>query len=234
MRPILNLVLLLSESLALATSVPLSQNWTPTLNITVISAHNGRSTLEFWGLEPGFQISSESGTSGALVLDLGALGGGGGGGSSINMGNMSYSIIPGKFDGGRRNAPARQVLSTPNRWVIFLSGQAHITLSNTTTEAWITGGSYGAILALDTTDVSGLGHYTSYPSTGQTVVLQIPLGERDPVAGHEVLYGGGCPRGEGSFWVGGLDGWIGFRVDSSGFRWMEDWCRGWWVLWNGW
>jgi fatty acid/phospholipid biosynthesis enzyme len=42
--------------------------------------------------------------------------------------------------------------------VIFLSGLAHITLPNSTAEAWVSGGKTGAILALDTADVSALGH----------------------------------------------------------------------------
>jgi hypothetical protein len=92
------------------------------------------------------------------------------------------------------------LISPPlNRWVIFLTGLAHITLPNTTSssttsktdEAWITGGKYGAILALDTPDVSVWGHITKYPSDQETVALQIPLKEGE-VPGHVVLYEGGC------------------------------------------
>lgn len=78
--------------------------------------------------------------------------------------------------------------------MIFLSGLAHITLPHSTAEAWIPGGKHGAILALDTADVSALGHYTVYPSQEQTVTLQIPLGE-DGVPDHTVLHLGAC-RGQ--------------------------------------
>jgi hypothetical protein len=60
--------------------------------------------------------------------------------------------------------------------VIFLAGLAHITLPNSTAEAWVAGGKNEAILALDTADVSAFGHYTTYPSKGQTIALEIPLG----------------------------------------------------------
>lgn len=83
----------------------------------------------------------------------------------------------------------------PTRWVVFLSGLAHITLPNSTLEAYIPGGKNGAILALDTADVSTLGHITTYPSQETTVALEIPLGE-EGVPGHRVLHMGACRDGE--------------------------------------
>lgn len=80
------------------------------------------------------------------------------------------------------------------RWIIFLSGLAHITLPNSTAEAWIAGGRRGAILALDTAAVSAEGHYTEYPSETETVALQVPVGKREP--GHRVLYGEACKGSE--------------------------------------
>ncbi|KAJ5662743.1 hypothetical protein N7462_011669 [Penicillium macrosclerotiorum] len=152
-----------------------------TLNITVLGARHNRSTLECWALEPGFTTSSESGTSGSQALNLGPIGGG-------NAGNATYTIIPAGFDGGRHNAPELQ-------WVVFLSGVAHITLPNSTTEAWITGGKNGAILALDTADASALGHITTYPSQEKTIALEIPLGAGS-VPGHTVLHEGACREAE--------------------------------------
>ena len=76
-----------------------------------------------------------------------------------------------------------------NRWVIFLSGLAHITLPESDDEAWIHGGKEGAILALDTAAVSAQGHYTEYPSDEVTVALQVPFKE---VPGHRVLHRGAC------------------------------------------
>jgi hypothetical protein len=79
--------------------------------------------------------------------------------------------------------------------VAFLSGLAHITLPNTTasptTEAWIQGGKYGFLLAVDTADVSRFGHITEYPSDSDTVSLQIPL-KSGSVPEHTVLYDGPC------------------------------------------
>lgn len=86
-----------------------------------------------------------------------------------------------------------KLTSKLNRWVIFLSGLAHITLPNSTAEAWIPGGKNGAILALDTADVSALGHITKYPSQESTIALQIPLGQGIP--SHRVLHAGAC-KGE--------------------------------------
>ncbi|KAJ6008165.1 hypothetical protein N7540_012141 [Penicillium herquei] len=148
-----------------------------TLNVTVLGAQNNVSTLECWALEPGFGTSSQAGTAGSKTLNLGPLGG-------KNAGNSTYALIAGQFDGGRHNAPAAQ-------WVVFLSGLAHITLPNSTDEAWIPGGRNGAILALDTADVSGWGHTTTYPSNQTTATFEIPLGD-EGIPGHKVLHGGAC------------------------------------------
>ncbi|KAJ5123668.1 hypothetical protein N7448_009765 [Penicillium atrosanguineum] len=160
------LPLLLFSSLALGN----------TLNVTVLGAQNNISTLECWALLSGFKHSSEAGTAGSESLNLGKLGG-----------DSTYTILPAGFNGGRHNAPALQ-------WVIFLSGLAHITLPNSTAEAWVAGGKNGAILALDTADVSAFGHYTTYPSKEQTITLEIPLGN-EGIPAHTVLHGGPC-KGE--------------------------------------
>lgn len=83
-----------------------------------------------------------------------------------------------------------------SRWVIFVSGVAHITLPNRTEEAWIRGGANGAIIAADTADVSERGHFTAYPSNIQTIAWQIPF--KDGVLPkHRVLHRGACKRDEG-------------------------------------
>ncbi|KAJ5935154.1 hypothetical protein N7466_004701 [Penicillium verhagenii] len=152
-----------------------------TLNVTVLGAQNNASTLECWALKPGFTTSSEAGTTGSKSLNLGPLDG-------KDANNSTYAIIPGKYDGGRHNAPV-------NQWVIFLSGLAHITLPNSTAEAWVSGGKNGAILALDTADVSYLGHITKYPSNESTVTFEVPLGE-EGIPAHTVLYSGACKGAE--------------------------------------
>jgi hypothetical protein len=87
------LSVLSSRGLAQLTNVT-----TPSLNLTAISASDGASVLECWQL-PGFQTSAQAGTSGALNLFLG------------NLSNASYTVIPGRFDGGMHNAPAAQYVS---------------------------------------------------------------------------------------------------------------------------
>ncbi|KAJ5949237.1 hypothetical protein N7454_000821 [Penicillium verhagenii] len=72
---------------------------------------------------------------------------------------------------------------------------AHITLPNSTAEAWVSGGKNGAILALDTTDVSRLGHITKYPSNESTITFEVPLGE-EGIPAHNVLYSGACKGAE--------------------------------------
>ncbi|KAE8147422.1 hypothetical protein BDV25DRAFT_160379 [Aspergillus avenaceus] len=149
-----------------------------TLNVTVIAAHNNKSTLECWALEPGFESSNTPGTTGNPVLSLGA-----------PSANISYMAIPPRTDGGLHNAPTIQ-------WVSFVSGKAHVTLPHSDDEAWVTGGEFGTILAIDTEDVSADGHFTEYPSDEVTVALAMPVKE---VPGHRVLHAGACTRREQKF-----------------------------------
>ena len=66
------------------------------LNITTIAAASGRSTLECWQLSAPFVQSSQAGTSGAAIAQLG------------ETGATSYTLLPPQFDGGLHNAPAVQ------------------------------------------------------------------------------------------------------------------------------
>ncbi|KAJ9144623.1 hypothetical protein NKR23_g5993 [Pleurostoma richardsiae] len=153
----------------------LNSSTTPSLNLTAIGALNGESTLECWQLGP-FASSSTPGVSGALNLFLG------------DASNASYTVIPGRFDGGLHNAPALQ-------YVFFASGLIHLSLPNGTNEAWIQGGKYGLIIAADTANVSAHGHRTRYPSDADSVAIQVPLapgGEFDYV----LLHDGACTAEE--------------------------------------
>lgn len=67
----------------------------PALNLTAISASNGKSVLECWAL-PGFVASAQAGTVGALNLFL------------RDLANAAYTVIPPRFNGGLHNAPAPQ------------------------------------------------------------------------------------------------------------------------------
>ena len=162
------------------------------LNISAISAKGGVSILECWQLLPGFATSSQTGTAGASILQLG------------NLANGSFSVIPPGFNAGFHNAPNKQYVPVPlafsplppshttknNRWVVFLSGLAHVSLANSTDEVFIHGGANGLVFAADTADVSVKGHSTNYPSGVETRVLQIPTGGSVPE--HTVLYSGAC------------------------------------------
>lgn len=78
-----------------------------------------------------------------------------------------------------------------DRYVIFLSGLAHITLPNSTDEIWVRGGKDGLIVAAD--GQSEFGHVTTYPGGADTVAVQVPW---EVAPGYEVLYGGGCREEE--------------------------------------
>lgn len=66
------------------------------LNITTIAASKAISMLECWQLSAPFVQSSQAGTSGAAIAQLGL------------TGATSYSVLPPQFDGGLHNAPAVQ------------------------------------------------------------------------------------------------------------------------------
>ncbi|KAI9440263.1 hypothetical protein F5148DRAFT_1379979 [Russula earlei] len=139
------------------------------LNVTAISAQNGQSVLECWQILPGFSNSSQSGTVGPSILRLG------------NVANMSYSVIPPGFNGGLNNAPTTQ-------WVALLSGLGHVTLPDSSDEAYFGKGDF--LFAADTAAVSIKGHLTNFPSQFETAILQIPTGGTIPQ--HSVLYSGPC------------------------------------------
>ncbi|KAL2014814.1 hypothetical protein VTN00DRAFT_2339 [Thermoascus crustaceus] len=163
-------IILLQTCALAAISSAFAQYIPSTLNVTTVAARNNISTLECWALQPGFIRSTQPGTIGSAMTPMGLLG------------NGSYSILPPRFNGGRHNAPAKQ-------WVIWLSGLAHITLPYSSDEAWVLGGEHGALLFLDTADVSAEGHYTDYPSDEVTISLQIPFAEDNPPE-HRVLHMG--------------------------------------------
>lgn len=78
---------------------------------------------------------------------------------------------------------------------MFLSGEAHITVPDSTTEAFVDGGKNGVIFAADIANVSANGHSTNYPSGEETRVLQIPTGGTIPQ--HTVLHSGPCIHHQG-------------------------------------
>ena len=79
-----------------AFALPTSPSLPSHLNLTTIAAANGKSTLECWQLSAPLAQSSQAGTSGAAIAQLG------------EAGATSYTLIPPQFDGGLHNAPAVQ------------------------------------------------------------------------------------------------------------------------------
>lgn len=88
------------------------------------------------------------------------------------------------------------------RLVLFTTGLAHVALPNTTapeSTAWVNGGKYGLILALDTPDVSQLGHITTYPGAADTIAMQVPFSRQGVQRlrnTRTLLYEGGCQPDE--------------------------------------
>ena len=81
------------------------------------------------------------------------------------------------------------------RWVVFLAGEAVISLPNSTQTATVPGGRNGLILATDIKNVSTIGHITVYPSKKETVVMQIPTAD-NAIPPHTVLHEGPCVKSE--------------------------------------
>ncbi|KAJ9148456.1 hypothetical protein NKR23_g4937 [Pleurostoma richardsiae] len=88
--------------------------------------------------------------------------------------NVTYVVLPPRSGEGLHKPPHPMLF-------ILLSGLAHVTLPHGEDEAWIMEGVNGLVVA---TDVTGVGHYTEYPSDKETVALQLPFLNRI-VPGHE-------------------------------------------------
>ncbi|KAJ4983627.1 small secreted protein [Stagonosporopsis vannaccii] len=177
MKLTMHTTLLLSPLLAL----PLLHTHAQSTNATYLTAPalvtvDNRTVIQCWRLTSPFVTSSTPGTVGAQAAVVG------------NATNLAYTVLPPRFNGGLHTAPVPQL-------VHFLSGLAHVTLPNDTTQdLWLVGGPGGLVFATDTT---GPGHITTYPSDQQTVGIVAPF-EGARVPGYEVLREGGC-EGEQSF-----------------------------------
>jgi hypothetical protein len=88
-------------------------------------------------------------------------------------------------------------LTVAIRLVFFVSGLIHLSLPNSTDEAWVQGGKYGLIVAADTANVSTHGHRTRYPGNDATVALQVPFANTG--LKHGVLHPGACEYEEMAF-----------------------------------
>lgn len=165
-------------------------------NITAIGAANGRSTIECWQIARPFDISTDPGTAGTAAQQLG------------DSTNLTFTILPPRFDGGLHHAPAVQYVThdylvsarlscllTHLRYVAFTSGVAVVSLPDSNETATVIGGKYGLIVAADIASVSKQGHITRYPSNSTTTALQIRMKDNTPPK-YSILHSGACQQEE--------------------------------------
>jgi hypothetical protein len=84
----------------LKSSIPTAAGQTAIhFNLTSISAANGKSTIECWQIQKPFDVSTDPGTAGTMSQQLG------------DLTNLTFTILPPKFDGGLHNAPFVQYVT---------------------------------------------------------------------------------------------------------------------------
>ncbi|KAI0064229.1 hypothetical protein BV25DRAFT_1914449 [Artomyces pyxidatus] len=80
-----------------------------------------------------------------------------------------WAIVPGFATSSEAGIAGADILQLGNlanaTFVAFMSGLAHVTLPNSTADAWIAGGEQGLILAVDTASVSTYGHNALSPDS---------------------------------------------------------------------
>jgi hypothetical protein len=87
------------------------------------------------------------------------------------------------------------LLIVSQRYSLFLSGLARISLPNSNSEAWVQGGKYGILIAADTKAVSKDGHITDFPGRDQTVIAQFSFVD-GKLPEYKTLYDGPCSFNE--------------------------------------
>lgn len=82
-----------------------------------------------------------------------------------------------------------------NRYNAILSGTLRVTIPNSPQEATVHGGKYGLIIAVDTANVSGLGHISSTIGTEELTALMIPT-KNGKIPPHRVIHSGACEKSD--------------------------------------
>jgi len=139
-----------------------------TLLVNAIVGKENVSTVECWAIQPGYQISPQTGTIGDQILQLG------------NLANASYIVFPSdgnSTDSGLHNAPYRQ-------WVILLSGSGNINFPNASTTPNLTVTAGELFIADDIPGTSSYGHRSVWASG--TIAIQMPFLD-GVVVGHKVI-----------------------------------------------
>ncbi|TKA70656.1 hypothetical protein B0A55_08765 [Friedmanniomyces simplex] len=157
-----------SQLLASAATLSPTQH----LNVSVTAAENGQSVIQCWQLTTPPSLVT-IGDVNFQSQSLGDLQGG-----SLNIFRPGLNL-------GLHAAPAKQ-------WVIVLAGSIKVYLQYNQTEAntaFISAGVAGVLLAVDTKDVSPIGHITE--TIEQTALLFLPTANAT-VPEHTVLHNNVC------------------------------------------
>ncbi|KAJ8096294.1 hypothetical protein PM082_011449 [Marasmius tenuissimus] len=144
-----------------------------TLWVNAIVGESGASTVECWGIQPPFVVSTQPGTVGNKILQLGQLA------------NASYTQFPPGVitDSGLHNAPNAQ-------WVVLLAGQGNINFPDSPSTPNLTVNAGEILIAVDTPGTSDVGHRSVW--NGGTIALQLPF-EPGFVPAHKTVKGA-CPK----------------------------------------
>ncbi|KAL0059837.1 hypothetical protein AAF712_013374 [Marasmius tenuissimus] len=182
-----------------------------TLWVNAIVGESGASTVECWGIQPPFVVSTQvaqielsssreetelillqPGTVGNKILQLGQLA------------NASYTQFPPGVitDSGLHNAPNAQYGSSSflnlypktsinsHRWVVLLAGQGNINFPDSPSTPNLTVNAGEILIAVDTPGTSDVGHRSVW--NGGTIALQLPF-EPGFVPAHKTVKGA-CPK----------------------------------------
>jgi hypothetical protein len=157
-----NLPLLLTSFLSLGVSITSAQDAmagridNSTLWVNAIVGKNDVSTVECWGIQPPFVVSSQPGTLGNKIIQLG------------DLSNASYTVFPlgPRIDSGLHNAPNAQ-------WVALLAGEGNINFPDAHRTPNLTVSAGDILIAVDTPGTSAVGHRSVW--LGGTIALQMPF-----------------------------------------------------------
>ncbi|KAK0927229.1 hypothetical protein LTR57_003390 [Friedmanniomyces endolithicus] len=142
------------------------------LNVSVTAAENGQSVIQCWQLT----MPPSLVTIGHATFQSQTLG-------DLQSGSLNI-FLPG-LNLGLHAAPTKQ-------WVIVLAGSIKVYLQNNQSEAntaFVSSGTSGILLAVDTKDVSPVGHITE--TIEQTALLFMPTAN-GTVPQHRVLHNHVC------------------------------------------
>ncbi|KIJ54893.1 hypothetical protein M422DRAFT_221318 [Sphaerobolus stellatus SS14] len=144
------------------------------LYVNAMVGINGTSAFECWRIEPPMDYQEPSTGIGSRYLQ--------------SLGEASESTLvfftkKSRTDSGLHHAPAGQ-------WLFILKGMGLITLPSTNETLTLEPGS--VLIAMDTPNVSEVGHYTEW--TPGSIAVQQPFKYETPY--HKIVHGGLCTEDE--------------------------------------